>query len=70
MQNTSRLLKELLALPPYEKARLIDKLISSLDQPDNDIDKLWASEAEDRLDAFESGKIKTIELEKVLGKYR
>jgi hypothetical protein len=36
----------------------------------NEIDELWVKEAEDRIDAYEQGKIKAIALEKVLQKYR
>jgi len=33
-------------------------LLASLDQPDARIDELWAKEAEDRLAAFEAGRMK------------
>jgi len=62
--------KEALTLSPSEKAQLIDKLISTLDKSDKEIDELWAKEAEDRIDAYDQGKIKAISLEKVLEKYR
>ena len=70
MANTNTILKEALALRPSQKAELIDKLISSLDKPDKELDELWAKEAEDRIDAYDQGKIKAISLEKVLQKYR
>jgi len=57
MTTTDNLLKDALALRPSEKAQLIDKLISSLDNPDKEIDKLWAKEAEDRIDAYDQGNI-------------
>jgi putative addiction module component (TIGR02574 family) len=50
------------------KAQLIDKLISSLDKPDKEIDELWTKEAEDRIDAYDQGKLKAVSLEKVLQK--
>ena len=70
MATTDNILKEALTLSPSEKAQLIDKLISSLDKPDKEIDELWAKEAEDRIDAYDKGKIKAVSLEKVLQKYR
>ncbi len=70
MAITDNILKEALTLKPSEKAQLIDKLISSLDKSDKEIDELWAKEAEDRIDAYDLGKIKAISLEKVLKKYR
>ena len=70
MTTTDKIFKEALTLRPFEKAQLIDKLISSLDKPDKEIDELWAKEAEDRIDAYDQGKLKAISLEKVLQKYR
>ena len=70
MTTPDSILKEALTLSPSEKAQLIDKLISTLDKSDKEIDELWAKEAEDRIDAYDQGKIKAISLEKVLQKYR
>lgn len=68
--TTSDIIKEALNLRPFEKAKLIDKLISNLDKPDKEIDELWANEAEDRIAAYDQGGIKAISLEEVLQKYR
>ena len=70
MTTTDNIFKETLTLTPSEKAQLIDKLISTLDKPDKEIDELWAKEAEDRIDAYDQGKLKAVSLEKVLQKYR
>ena len=70
MTTTDNIFKEALTLRPSEKAQLIDKLITALDKPDSEIDELWAKEAEDRIDAYEQGKLKAVFLEKVLQKYR
>jgi putative addiction module component (TIGR02574 family) len=70
MITTENVLKEALTLRPFEKAQLIDKLLASLDKSDQEIDELWAKEAEDRIDAYDQGKIKAISLEKVLQKYK
>jgi hypothetical protein len=63
MTTADTVIKEALMLKPSEKGQLIDK-------PDKEIDELWAKEAEDRIDAYDQGKIKEISLEKVLQKYR
>jgi len=47
MVASNEILKEVLNLAPTEKAKLIDKLLSSLDKPDKELDKLWVKEAED-----------------------
>jgi len=70
MTSTNSVFKEALTLRPSEKIQLIDKLLSSLDNPDKDIDELWAREAEGRIDAYDQGKIRAISLDKVLHKYR
>jgi putative addiction module component (TIGR02574 family) len=70
MTTTDNIFEEPLTLRPSEKAQLIDKLISSLDKPDKEIDELWAKETEDRIDAYDQEKIKAISLEKLLQKYR
>lgn len=70
MTTADRLFNEALALSLLEKARLIDKLISDLDKSDPEINELWVKEAEERIDAYEQGKIKAISLEKLLKKHR
>lgn len=59
--RSTKLLQEALALPPDERAEIADRLLSSLDtSADLEIDRLWAEEAEDRLEAFERGQIKAV----------
>jgi len=70
MTTADSLFKEASGLSPFEKAQLIDRLISSLDQPDKGIDELWAQEAESRIDAYDRGDLKAVSLDKVLKKYR
>ena len=70
MAAPNEILKDALNLRPAERAELIDKLLSSLDNPDKKIDELWAKEAEDRIEAYDQGKIKALTLKEVLQKYR
>ena len=70
MAATNKVLKEALTLKPAEKAELIDKLLSSLDKPDAQIDDLSAKEAENRIDAYERGEIKAVTLKRVLERYK
>lgn len=60
-----------LRLPRRERARLAQRLISSLDhEVDADVDKLWRQEAERRLGELKSGKVAGIPAEKVIRKAR
>ena len=70
MSTAKDILKEAIQLNPTEKAKLVDQLITSLDKPDRDIDKLWAEEAESRLNAYKQGKLKAVSLEEVFSKYK
>ncbi len=70
MSTAMDILKEAIQLDPNEKAKLVDQLITSLDMPDKDIDKLWAEEAESRLEAYQQGKLKAVSLEDILSKYK
>lgn len=65
----TEVLEEALSLPPVERAELADRLLTSLDAaPDGRIDKLWAQEAEDRLDAFERGELKAVSAKEAFDK--
>ena len=70
LATAKTIIKQALSLRPSEKAELIDKLLSSLDLADKEIDALWAKEAEDRIDAYEQGQIKAVSLATVLQKYQ
>ena len=66
----SQLYADIEALSATDKLMLVEWILRSLDRPDPEIDQLWSTEAENRLDAYEKGQIKTIELDTVLQKYR
>ena len=57
-------------LSPAERLELVDDVLASLDEPDPQIDRLWAKEAEERLAAYRRGEIKAVPLQEVLAKYR
>ncbi|MFZ4525587.1 MAG: addiction module protein [Chlorobium sp.] len=45
-----------MTLKPVERLLIIDGLLRSLDEPDHNIDELWAVEAENRLNAYREGR--------------
>jgi len=60
------ILQEALSLPPEERLAVAEQLLSSLVSADQRrIQALWAEEAEDRVDAFESGKISSVPARKI-----
>jgi putative addiction module component (TIGR02574 family) len=58
--RSREVLADALNLPPVERAELVEEILSSFDFPARpEVDALWAREAEDRLDAYERGELKT-----------
>lgn len=70
METKENLLKELLALTPSEKAEIIDKVLKSLDEPDEKIDTLWKQESEKRIDAYDNGDISSVSVNDTFSKYK
>jgi Putative addiction module component len=49
---------------------LIDVILTDLDKPDPEIDRVWAEEARKRWAAYKAGKIPTVTYESVMAKHR
>ena len=70
MATPKEIIKEVISMSPAKQAELLDLLIRVLDKPDEKIDKLWAKEAESRLDAYQRGELRALSVEEVLEKYK
>ena len=68
--STTEIFESACKLRPVERLQLIDALMDSLDEPDPAIEAAWASEAQDRLAAYDRGELPMGELAPVLAKYR
>jgi len=56
--QSEQILREVLNLPPVERAELVERILASFEFPARkDIDAAWAQEAEDRTNAFERGEM-------------
>jgi putative addiction module component (TIGR02574 family) len=69
MSKAKKIIKEALELPILERAEIAEKLLQSLDEPDETIDQLWRNEVEDRIRAYNQGKIETVTVNEVMDKY-
>lgn len=66
-----RVTDEALSLPVDARLGLVEKLLSSLNLPiDEEIERLWAEEAERRVAQIDSGEAKLIPGEEVFSKIR
>lgn len=66
--TADKLASEIRALPDIEKLRLVDAILTDLDKPDPEIDRVWAQEARKRWTAYKAGRIPTISYEDVTAK--
>lgn len=68
---TDRVTEEALSLPADARLDLVEKLLTSLNLPiDNEIDRLWAEEAERRVTQLEAGEAKLVPGDEVFSKIR
>ena len=68
--NAERLAAEIHTLTDVEKLRLVDEILSDLDKPDPEIDRVWAEEARKRWNAYKTGHIPSLSYQDVMEKYR
>jgi putative addiction module component (TIGR02574 family) len=69
-KNVDELTEEIRKLPDVEKLRLVDTILSDLDKPDPEIDRVWADEARKRWAAYKAGKVPTVSYASVMAKHR
>lgn len=59
--RTDRVVEEALSLPADARLNLVERLLASLNLPvDEEIDRLWAEEAERRVSQIEAGEAKLV----------
>ena len=61
--STDRLLAEALRLPRDERARVAEELLSSLEEPDEEVAAAWAGELERRSREIAEGQVQTVDWE-------
>ncbi len=69
-KSVGKIAEEVRELPATEKLRLVDTILSDLDKPDPEIDRVWAEEARKRWAAYKAGKVPTVSYESVMAKHR
>lgn len=68
--TADRLVEEIRGLSDIEKVRVVDAILTELDKPDPEIDRIWAEEARQRWMAYKAGRLPTISYEEVMAKHR
>ena len=67
---TEEIAKKIEELPDTDKAMLVDMILAKLDQPDVELDKIWADESAKRWSAYKEGRLKAIPYDEVMARYR
>jgi putative addiction module component (TIGR02574 family) len=65
MSTTEDLLAEVLRLPRAERARVAEELLSSLEEPADEVAAAWAAELERRSREVAEGRVQTVAWETV-----
>jgi putative addiction module component (TIGR02574 family) len=69
-KKVDKLAEEIHELSDIEKLRLVDAILTDLDKPDPEIDRVWAVEARKRWAAYKAGRVPTVSYESVMTKHR
>ncbi len=69
-KSVDKIAQEIRELPDVEKLRLVDAILSDLDKPDPEIDRVWAEETRKRWAAYKAGRVPTVSYESVMAKHR
>ena len=69
-KSVDKIAQEIRELSDVEKLRLVDAILTDLDKPDPEIDRVWAEEARKRWAAYKAGKVPTVSYESLIGKHR
>jgi putative addiction module component (TIGR02574 family) len=68
--TAERLSEEIQSLTDVEKLRLVDAILTDLDKPDPELDRIWAEESRKRWAAYKSDRIPSVSYHEVMSKYR
>ncbi|MCZ2442838.1 MAG: addiction module protein [Flavobacteriales bacterium] len=68
MQGISELIQEASSLPIEARAKIVDSLLRTLNQPNTEIETQWTAVAKRRLAELKSGKVKSIPGDQVFEK--
>lgn len=65
-----RIVDDALALSTNERIALVERLLESLDAPNDDVNAIWSKEADQRVQAYENNQIESKTVSEVLQKYK
>ncbi len=70
LSKSEELAVKIKSLPDIEKIELVDSILTQLDRPDPEIDRVWAEEARKRWQAHKAGRVETVPYDQIMDKHR
>ncbi len=64
--STDEIIQEAQALPPEERAVVVDSLLRSFHRPDPAVERQWATLAKERLAEYRAGQAETVSFNELL----
>lgn len=64
--GTQEIIEQALKLKATERFEIVEQILQSLDKPDQEIERIWADEAERRLQIYDAGQVQGIPLDEAL----
>ena len=68
--HLDKLVSEIHALTDEEKLRVVDAILTDLNNPHRDIDHIWLLEAKERWARYKAGQLRTVSYEELISKYK
>jgi hypothetical protein len=62
------IIQDSIKLNPQSRYLVVEKIIESLNMPNESLDELWIKESSKRLDSYQKGKLKTLSYSQVFDK--
>ncbi len=69
MSEIDKILVDVLALNSQDKLQLIDKMLASIQPTNKGVETVWKDEAEERITAYDQGRVSAVDEQNVLKKY-
>jgi len=69
VKTVDKIAREIRDLPDVEKMQLLDTILTDLDKPDPEINRVWAEDARKRWAAYKAGKVPIVPYESVMAKH-
>jgi putative addiction module component (TIGR02574 family) len=67
--NAEKILQEAMRLPAQDRAEVLERLLATFQEPpDPELDRLWAREVEDRLEAYDRGEVGSVPADEVFAR--